>query len=144
MLADAPPVPEVGLALETVLGLPDALREHQPGFDRTGGLHAAGLATSEGRLVVVREDVGRHNAVDKAVGSRILAGRAGAPGAGAQRAYRLRAGAEGGALRRGRGRRRGAPTSLARTLAERAGLVLVGFTRPGRCVVYAGADRVVA
>jgi FdhD protein len=143
VLADATPQPSVELALDVLLGLPDQLREQQPGFERTGGLHAAGLFESDGRAVVVREDVGRHNAVDKVVGSRILAGepmpsvlvlsgrigfelvqKAVVSGIGALVAV-------------------GAPTSLARSLAESAGLVLVGFTRPNRCVVYAGADRVV-
>ena len=48
-----------------MLGLPDRLREQQPGFERTGGIHAAGLFEADGTPVVVREDVGRHNAVDK-------------------------------------------------------------------------------
>ena len=55
-------------------GCPDLLRERQPVFDRTGGVHAAGLATADGELLVVREDVGRHNAVDKVTGARVLAG----------------------------------------------------------------------
>jgi FdhD protein len=143
VLADHAPPPPVEVALDVLLGLPDQLREQQPGFERTGGLHAAGLFETDGRAVVVREDVGRHNAVDKVVGARILAsepmppvlvlsGRIGfelvqkavVSGIGALVAV-------------------GAPTSLARSLAETAGLVLVGFTRPNRCVVYTGADRVI-
>jgi FdhD protein len=142
VLADATPPPPVSLDVDTVLDLPDRLREEQPGFGRTGGLHAAGLFHPDGTRVVVREDVGRHNAVDKVVGSRILAGEAVPPvlvlsgrigfelvqkavvtGLAAVVAV-------------------GAPTSLAVSLAERAGLVLIGFTRGRRCVVYAGADRV--
>ena len=57
-------------------GLPGLLRAAQPLFDRTGGVHAAALATAAGDLLVVREDVGRHNAVDKVTGARVLAGRA--------------------------------------------------------------------
>ena len=56
--------------------LPDRLREAQSVFDSTGGLHAAGLMDATGVALVVREDIGRHNAVDKVVGARILAGSA--------------------------------------------------------------------
>ena len=59
---------------DVVRRLPDPLREQQPVFDRTGGVHAAALATADGALLVVREDVGRHNAVDKVTGARVLAG----------------------------------------------------------------------
>jgi FdhD protein len=59
---------------DVVRRLPDALRDRQSLFDRTGGVHAAGLAAADGSLLVVREDVGRHNAVDKVVGARALAG----------------------------------------------------------------------
>ncbi len=133
---------EISLDAEVVLSLPDLLREQQPGFERTGGLHAAGLFEADGTRVVVREDVGRHNAVDKVVGSRLLSaspvppvlalsGRIGfelvqkavVSGIGAIVAV-------------------GAPTSLALSLAEEAGLLLVGFTRGRRSVVYAGARRV--
>jgi len=61
------------VARTVILGLPDRLRAAQAAFERTGGLHAAGLFETDGRLVVVREDVGRHNALDKVIGSRVLA-----------------------------------------------------------------------
>ncbi|HEX5590148.1 MAG TPA: formate dehydrogenase accessory sulfurtransferase FdhD [Candidatus Limnocylindrales bacterium] len=64
-------LPVVGRSV--ILGLPDRLREAQAAFERTGGLHAAGLFETDGRLVAVREDVGRHNALDKLIGSRVLA-----------------------------------------------------------------------
>jgi FdhD protein len=58
---------------QVILSLPDRLREAQAAFERTGGLHAAGLFETDGRLVALREDVGRHNALDKVIGSRVLA-----------------------------------------------------------------------
>ena len=67
-----PPGPIVRRA--TLIGLPDTLRAAQPVFDHTGGVHAAGLFDPDGRLVSIREDVGRHNALDKVIGERVLAG----------------------------------------------------------------------
>jgi FdhD protein len=61
------------VARAVILSLPDRLREAQTAFERTGGLHAAGLFETDGRVVAVREDVGRHNALDKVIGSRVLA-----------------------------------------------------------------------
>ncbi|MBF8290084.1 MAG: Sulfur carrier protein FdhD [Chloroflexi bacterium] len=61
------------VARQVILSLPNRLREAQAAFERTGGLHAAGLFETDGRLVAVREDVGRHNALDKVIGSRVLA-----------------------------------------------------------------------
>ena len=82
---------------EVLIGLPEALRAKQKVFDRTGGLHAAGLFTAEGELVTLREDVGRHNAVDKVIGEQVLAGRVPliGPRAPGQRARQLRDRAEG-------------------------------------------------
>ncbi|MEO7663523.1 MAG: formate dehydrogenase accessory sulfurtransferase FdhD [Candidatus Limnocylindrales bacterium] len=60
------------VARAVILALPDRLRAGQAAFDRTGGLHAAGLFTTDGELVAIREDVGRHNALDKLIGSRVL------------------------------------------------------------------------
>jgi FdhD protein len=71
--AEIPPGPVVTRTV--LLGLPDALRAAQAVFEKTGGLHAAGLFAPDGTLVAIREDVGRHNALDKLVGSQILAGR---------------------------------------------------------------------
>jgi FdhD protein len=142
VLAAAPPPPPVTLDLATVLALPERLRESQPGFDRTGGLHAAGLFQADGTRVVVREDVGRHNAVDKVIGSRILTGSPVPPvlvlsgRIGFELVQKSVVSGVSAIVAVG------APTSLALSLAEDAGLVLVGFTRSNRCVVYAGGDRV--
>jgi FdhD protein len=143
VLAVATPPAPVTLDLTTVLDLPDRLREHQPGFGRTGGLHAAGLFEVDGTPVVVREDVGRHNAVDKVVGSRILAGTPVPPvlvlsgRIGFELVQKAVVSGVSAVVAVG------APTSLALSLAQDAGLVLAGFTRAQRCVVYAGADRIV-
>jgi FdhD protein len=143
VLAAAAPPPQVSLELATLLDLPDRLREHQPGFAKTGGLHAAGLFEADGSEVVVREDVGRHNAVDKVVGSRILTGAPVPPvlvlsgRIGFELVQKAVVSGVSAIVAVG------APTSLALTLARDAGLILAGFTRSQRCVVYAGADRVV-
>ena len=132
--------PSISRAL--LADLPDRLR--QPTFERTGGLHATGLFDAAGEPLVVREDVGRHNAMDKVIGHALLSGalpfsenvlcvsgrlafelvqktaRAGAP---------ILVGV-------------GAPTSLAVELAEDRGITLAGFARGGRVNVYTHAERV--
>ena len=121
-----------------VRALPDRIRESQPVFGETGGVHAAGLATADGELLVVREDVGRHNAVDKVTGARVLAGES---PAAAVLVVSGRAGFElvQKAVAAGVGTlvAVGAPTSLAVGLAREAGLGLWGFTGPARSVRYA-------
>ncbi|TIC86440.1 formate dehydrogenase accessory sulfurtransferase FdhD [Nocardioides sp. GY 10127] len=121
-----------------VRALPDRLRAGQRVFERTGASHAAGLATADGELLVVREDVGRHNALDKVTGSRVLAGL---PAAEACLVVSGRIGFElvQKAVAAGVGSlvAVGAPTSLSARLAEARGLDLWGFTGPGRAVRYA-------
>jgi FdhD protein len=142
--AAAAPVPDGPLvSTGTLTALPDALRERQRVFDRTGGLHAAALFTRSGEAVAVREDVGRHNAVDKLIGRGamdrlalhdhilMVSGRvsfeivqkallAGLPVVAAV----------------------SAPSSLAVRLAREANMTLVGFLRAETFNVYAGAERV--
>jgi FdhD protein len=137
-----PAGPRVGSAV--IAALPDRLRAGQVVFERTGGLHAAGLFDAAGTLLAVREDVGRHNALDKLIGAAALAGQlplhdrllavsgrvsfeivqkaavAGIPIVAAV----------------------SAPTDLAVEAAERVGMTLAGFVRGGGFNVYAGEERI--
>jgi len=126
--------------------LPDRLRDAQRVFSRTGGLHAAGLFTPDGTLLVLREDVGRHNAVDKVGGWALRGGLL--PLAGhvllvsgrasfelAQKAVMIGVPVLAAVS---------APSSLAASLAEETGLTLVGFLRGATMNLYAGAQRVSA
>ena len=137
------PVPAQGsIEPQLVLEAPGRAREGQYTFDRTGGLHATALFEQGGGLLAVREDVGRHNAMDKAIGAMLLAGRYPLAGALACLSGRVSfelvqkaalAGLSGVVAV-------GAPTSLAVQLAEEHGLLLCGFVREGGFNVYAGAD----
>ena len=124
--------------------LPDRLRDAQRVFRRTGGLHAAGLFTSSGELLVAREDVGRHNAVDKIVGWAVLQDKL--PLAGCALLVSGRASFELAQKAVLAGipllAAVSAPSSLAAELAEEAGLTLVGFLRGQSMNVYSGANRV--
>lgn len=127
----------------TLLGLPDALRTGQKVFDRTGGLHAAGLFTADGELLCLREDVGRHNAVDKVVGWALREGRL--PLTGHVLAVSGRASFElvQKAVMAGLPAMVAvsAPSSLAVDLAVESGVTLVGFTRGRTANVYSRPDR---
>ncbi|MER7684303.1 formate dehydrogenase accessory sulfurtransferase FdhD [Streptomyces sp. NPDC097610] len=139
--ADAPPV-----RLEPALlaGLPDRLREAQRVFDRTGGLHAAALFTEDGEMLDVREDVGRHNAVDKLVGRALQRGDL-----PLSRTILLVSGRASFELAQ-KAVMAGipvlaavsAPSSLAVDLAMETGLTLVGFLRGSSMNVYAGEHRI--
>ena len=128
----------------TLLGLPDALRKAQKVFERTGGLHAAGLFSADGRVVSVREDVGRHNAVDKVVGEHVLAGRVPLADHVLQVSGRLsfeivqKAAVAGIPIVSAVS----APSSLAVEAGERFGMTLVGFVRGDRLNVYTHPGRV--
>lgn len=127
-----------------VAGLPDALREQQPVFERTGGVHAAGLATSSGELLLVREDVGRHNAVDKVVGA--VARGADLPLLATVLVVSARASFEIVQKAAMAGIPAvvavGAPSSLAVDLAVESGITLVAFARSPRFSVYSRPDRI--
>lgn len=133
----------INLNAQTIITLPDQLRKVQGDFNQTGGLHACGIFSIEGKLIDAREDVGRHNAVDKIIGQQFLndtlplqesllvvSGRASfelvqkATRAGLSALIAV-----------------GAPSSLAVELATRTNLILIGFTREGRFNVYAGMER---
>jgi len=131
------------LSPEALVGLPDRLREHQGVFDRTGGLHGAGAFTPDGEPVCVREDIGRHNALDKVVGHlarrgmlpahdlvMVVSGRTGfeivqkAAAAGVPSLVSV-----------------SAPSSLAVQLAASLGMTLAGFVRNGGANLYCGYER---
>jgi len=128
----------------TVRDLPARLRRAQDTFEQTGGLHAAGLFTPEGEPIAVREDVGRHNAVDKVIGMQFLAGRGLLPRVVLVVSGRASFELMQKALAAGIPMlvAVGAPSSLAVEVAERFGATLVGFTKPGSFNIYTGAERV--
>ena len=134
----------VGRALRptpsTLLSLPPKLRTHQATFDATGGLHAAALFNRDGELITIREDVGRHNAVDKVLGRALLDRRSELTDLGllvsgriafeiVQKALSARISLIAGIS---------APTSLAVDLARNSGQTLIGFLRDGRFNLYTG------
>jgi len=139
-----PPNPDFRLDAEVLLQLPDALRASQAVFGRTGGLHAAALFSAKGELMVLREDIGRHNAVDKVTGWALLEHRVPL--------------SESVLLVSGRGGFEivqkaivaglpivasvSAPSSLAVQLARELRLTLIGFLRGRRFVIYAGEERI--
>ena len=140
-LGDGPQV-----RVETIIELPNRLRQAQRVFDRTGGLHAAGLFTPEGELVTLREDVGRHNAVDKVVGEQVLAGAMPLSNFVLQVSGRVSFEIVQKAAMAGLPivSAVSAPSSLAVDAADRLGITVIGFVRDGRCNVYAHSERVLS
>jgi FdhD protein len=140
-----PPVPPTGPPIEpdVLYGLPGRLRAAQSVFGKTGGLHAAALFTADGTLLATREDVGRHNAVDKLTGWALLGGRLPLRDhvllVSGRTSYEIvqKALAAGVPAVCGVS----APSSLAVRLAQEFGLTLIGFLRGERFNVYAGAER---
>ncbi len=121
-----------------MLGWVDALRSQQRIFDATGGLHAAGLVDAEGKLLAVREDVGRHNAVDKVIGARFARGEAMGDASlvvSGRVSFEIVQKALAARVRRIVAV--SAPTSLAVELAREAKLGLAAFVREGRATLYA-------
>jgi len=130
--------------VETLQSLPDALRKSQATFDKTGGLHAAGLFDASGKLLVAREDVGRHNAVDKVLGWAL---RGGLLPLGRQ-VLLVSGRASFEIMQKALAGRIpvlaavSAPSRLAVDFARESGQTLVGFLRPGRMNVYSNGHRV--
>lgn len=131
--------------VDVLTALPDALRAAQKVFETTGGLHAAGLFTTSGELLAVREDVGRHNAVDKVLGWALLADRVPLRGCillvSGRASFELvqKAAMAGVPVLAAVS----APSSLAVDLAQEQGMTLVGFLRGASMNLYAGEHRVV-
>ena len=141
-----PPVqPGSRVTAALLSGLPDKLRAKQKVFERTGGLHAAGLFTRSGDLVALREDVGRHNAVDKVIGEQVLAGSLPLSAHILQVSGRVsfelvqKAAMAGIPILAAVG----APSSLAVAAGTRFGMTIVGFVRDGRMNVYSYPERVI-
>jgi len=132
------------IARELLASLPDRLT--QPGFEQSGGLHATGLFSAAGERICVREDVGRHNAIDKVVGWALMSQRLPLSGhvlcVSGRLCFELvqKAAIAGAPILVGVG----APTSLAIELAADRGLTLCGFARRGRMNVYSAPERVLS
>lgn len=137
------PNPEFRVRPEVLCGLPEAIRAQQAVFERTGGLHAAALFDAGGTLMVLREDIGRHNAVDKVIGWAMHAAKL--PLSESILMVSGRGGFEIAQKALAGGvpvmASVSAPSSLAVKLARELGLTLIGFLRGQRFVVYAGESR---
>jgi FdhD protein len=133
-----------GIDVETIAGMPEAMRRTQRTFDLTGGLHAAALFDSAGNLLVLREDVGRHNAVDKVLGHGLLHG----PHPPSRHVLLVSGRSSFEIMQKALAARVpivaavSAPSGLAARFAEESGQTLIGFLRQRRMNVYANPERV--
>ena len=132
------------MTAQMLTSLPDIIRKAQPTFDRTGGLHAAGLVDASGEAYCVREDIGRHNAVDKVIGKAVLDGKVPISNHALVVSGRLsfeiiqKAAMAGIAFIAAVG----APSSLSVETAEDLGITIVGFVRDGTANIYTHAHRI--
>ena len=135
---------EFSVSAERLGALPTALREHQAVFERTGGLHASGLFDVDGNLVAVREDVGRHNALDKLIGQALLGNGLPLSDFGIVVSGRASFELMQKAMMAGVPLLAavGAPSSLAVELAEEFGMTLVGFLKKDKLNIYNRPDRI--
>ena len=135
---------EVRMSTAALLAGPEAMRAAQPGFRHSGGLHAAALLEASGRVILVREDVGRHNAVDKVLGAWLGGGRPPGPVAllvSSRAGFEIVQKAAAAAVPIVAAV--GAASSLAIEFARSRGLTLAAFVREGRATIYAGEERLV-
>lgn len=130
------------ISKDILFGLQDTLREKQSVFEETGGIHAAALFTSDGNLILVREDVGRHNALDKVIGNALLSGLCPLEQTilllSGRASYELIQKASMAGIRIIASV--GAPSSLAVSLAREMKITLIGFLRDGRFNIYTEFD----
>ena len=132
------------MTAQMLTSLPDIIRKAQPTFDRTGGLHAAGLVDASGEAYCVREDIGRHNAVDKVIGKAVLDGKVPISNHALVVSGRLsfeiiqKAAMAGIAFIAAVG----APSSLSVETAEDLGITIVGLVRDGTANIYTNAHRI--
>ena len=139
------PVGRATIAAASILAAVESLRARQPNFARTGGIHGAALHDAQGNVLAAFEDIGRHNAVDKAVGALLLAGRI----PGAEAALLVVSGRASYEVVQKASAARvpviasvSAASSLAVDLARAAGITLCGFVRKGTMTVYAHPERI--
>ena len=133
------------LTAEILLGVAEAVRKSQPTFDRTGGLHASALFNDRGEITIVREDIGRHNAVDKVIGQAVMNKQVPLTKFGLFCSGRLSFEIiqKAAMARIAMIAAVGAPSSLAVETADKLGITVVGFLRDGKANIYTHPQRVI-